>query len=219
MQCFVVVYDVPSRLLTYMSPSVDFDTLPLWLPDSQHLVFMRRPGLAFGQQAQQGTGSLGNPNGPALPGTTATGRGGRGGGRGGQGGGGQDESGSRAAVNETPGLMRATFRGGHTLAFYRADVTTGEAEEIWHNQPNDQQVTNFNNVRFTGTHIVYPYGTGGGRGRGAAAAQGPADEWDRYYALASLNPAARPVRLTTTDGRNEDQTTVEHSSDAKSLDY
>ena len=40
-------------------------------------------------------------------------------------------------VNNSPGLMRATFKGGYTLAFYKADVTTGDAQETWHNQPND----------------------------------------------------------------------------------
>ena len=33
--------------------------------------------------------------------------------------------------------MRATFRGGYTIAFYKADATTGDAQEIWHNQRND----------------------------------------------------------------------------------
>ena len=36
--------------------------------------------------------------------------------------------------------MRATFKGGYTLAFYKADVTTGDAQETWHNQPNDALV-------------------------------------------------------------------------------
>ena len=75
---FIVVYDVASRTVKYMSPSVDFDTMPLWLPDSRHLIFVRRPGLPFGQQAQQGGGGIGLPNGPAFqPPAAATGRAGR----------------------------------------------------------------------------------------------------------------------------------------------
>src|SRR5579883_2155141 len=58
---FVVVYDIATRSVKYMSPSVDFDTMPMWLPDSKHLVFMRRPGIPFGQQAQQGGGGIGLP--------------------------------------------------------------------------------------------------------------------------------------------------------------
>src|ERR1700722_11993874 len=51
---FIVVYDVATRTVKYMSPSVDFDTQPMWMADGKHLIFMRRPGLPFGQQAQQG---------------------------------------------------------------------------------------------------------------------------------------------------------------------
>src|SRR5262249_5513322 len=63
---FIAVYDVAARTVKYMSPSVDFDTTPMWSTDSKHLVFMRQPGLPFGQQAQAGTGALGDPNGPAF---------------------------------------------------------------------------------------------------------------------------------------------------------
>ncbi|MDR3700693.1 MAG: S9 family peptidase, partial [Candidatus Sulfopaludibacter sp.] len=63
---FIVVYDLATRSVKYMSPSVDFDSTPVWLPDSKHLIFVRRPGLAFGQQAQQGGGGIGLPNGPAT---------------------------------------------------------------------------------------------------------------------------------------------------------
>jgi hypothetical protein len=75
---FIAVYDVATRAVKYMSPSVDFDTMPMWLPDNKHLIFVRRPGLPFGLQAQPGSGGIGLPNGPALstagaPVTAATG--------------------------------------------------------------------------------------------------------------------------------------------------
>jgi dipeptidyl-peptidase 4 len=247
---FVVVYDVATRSVKYMSPSVDFDTMPMWLPDSKHLVFVRRPGLPFGQQAQPGTGALGLPNGPALqttptaalPGAT----GGRGGGRGTRGGGAAPVPGAAApavqgaaapaAVNNSPGLMRATFRGGYTLAFYKADVTTGEAQETWHNQPNDTIAANIGNARMAGDLAIFPFlaaggGRGGGRGgRGGApvatpetqppaANQAPADEWDRYYALNVMDASARPVLLTTTDGLIENPTSVAVSTDGKTFYY
>ena len=63
---FVAVYDVATRIVKYMAPSVDFDTSPMWTGDGKSIVFMRRPGLAFAQQAQQGSGALGLPNGPAF---------------------------------------------------------------------------------------------------------------------------------------------------------
>ncbi len=125
-----------TRSVKYMSPSVDFDTMPMWMADSKHLIFVRRPGLPFGQQTQQGAGGIGLPAG--------TGRGGSGGGRGsaataaarrrqwhaGNGGGGELKARTgrrrrRPAVNNSPGLMRATFKGGYTLSFYKADVDHG----------------------------------------------------------------------------------------------
>jgi dipeptidyl aminopeptidase/acylaminoacyl peptidase len=268
---FIVVYDVATRSVKYISPSVDFDTAPMWMPDSKHLMFIRRPGLPFGQQAQQGAGGIGLPNGPAaLQTATAAPTGGRGGGRG------RGAAAAAAApapavlatptpatpgaaapaaptvVNNSPGLMRATFKGGYTLAFYKADVATGEAQETWHNQANDTLVTNLGNARLAGDLVIFPFGVGGGRGgrggggRGAAGARGgtpgapaaapagqapaasratpatptpPVDEWDRYYALNVMDPAARPVLLTTTNGLIEDRTSIALSADAKTFYY
>ena len=262
---FIVVYDIATRSVKYISPSVDFDTNPMWLPDSKHLVFTRRPGLPFGQQSQQGGGGIGLPNGPAAQPATAAATGGRGGGRGnGRGNGGargnqaaatargganppatNAQGANQAAattpvVNNSPGLMRATFRGGHTLEFYKADVTTGEAQETWHNQPNDPLVSNVNNAHLAGDLIIFPMLAGGGRGgRGGRGRGGPGgapdaaaategqpraaqpkpDEWDRYYALNIMDASARPVLLTTTDGLIEDRTSIAVSADEKTFYY
>jgi dipeptidyl aminopeptidase/acylaminoacyl peptidase len=275
---FIVVYDVATRAVKYMSPSVDYDANPMWMPDSKHLYFVRRPGLPFGQQAQQGGGGIGLPNGPALqPGTAATaaGRGGRGaaanpqtqnagrGGRGAQnaapaapaapaaaaanpqqatggGRGGQGGTATAAAANNSPGIMRATFKGGYTVAVYKADVATGDAEEIWRNQATDTLVTNLGNARLAGDYLVFQFVAAGGRGgrggRGAAEAPAtaqpsqaaatapqaqtpPVDEWERYYSLKITDPSARPVLLTTTDGLIEDQTSIALSADQKTFYY
>jgi dipeptidyl aminopeptidase/acylaminoacyl peptidase len=263
---FIVVYDMATRSVKYMSPSVDFDTMPMWLPDSKHLMFTRRPGLPFGQQAQQGGGGIGLSSGPAFQGSATATPGGRGGGRGNRGGsapaatnnaaaaqaasgrgnrGGQGGQGGTtpAVTNTEPGVMRATFKGGYTLAIYKADVTTGEAQETWHNQPNDTLVANLGNVHLAGDLAIFPFGVGGrGGGRGGRAGRGeaaatpngtpgsapaetparpaaPVDEWDRYYALNVMDPAARPVLLTTTDGLIEDQTSIAVSGDGKTFYY
>jgi dipeptidyl aminopeptidase/acylaminoacyl peptidase len=222
---FIVVYDVVTRAVKYMSPSVDFDTTPMWLGDSQHLVFIRRPGLPFGQQAQQGRGGLGDPNGPAFQAAAPGGRG-----RGNQAGA------NPPAVNNSPGLMRATFRGGYTLAFYKADIATGDAQEVWHNQPNDAVVTNPANVRLAGDSIIFQWvapggGRGGRGGRGAQPNTAPEteaspeaqalakDEWDRYYTLSLTDSSARPKLLTITDGLIENQTSIAVSSDGKTFYY
>lgn len=226
---FIMVYDIATRSVKYMSPSVDFDTEPMWV-DSKHLVFIRRPGLPFGQESLQvGNASSASYAAPAptgaAPGAAAAA------GRGGRGRGGQNAAAEAPPVNNTPGIMRAVFKGGYTLAFYKADVTTGDAQEAWHNQPNDPVVSNIANVRLAQDRVIFqfvvPGGRGGGRGRGRSGAapepqpapQGPVDEWDRYYTLDYNDPAARPVLLTTTDGLIEDRTSIAVSPDGKTFYY
>jgi dipeptidyl-peptidase 4 len=214
----------------YMAPSVDFDTSPMWTADSKSLIFVRRPGLPFGQQAQQGSGAIGVPNGPAFQ-NPATGRG-QGRGRQGNAPAAQEPQGAAQpaeAVAQIPGLQRSTFRGGHTVSVMKADAATGETKEVWHNQPNDTIVNTFANLRLAGDYVVFPFNVGGGRGgRGARGTPapppppppaGPIDEWDRYYSLNIASPDTRPVRLTTTDGLIEDQTSVALSADGKTLYY
>ena len=217
---FVAVLDVASRTITYLDPTVDFDSTPLWTPDSKQIVFLRRPGLPFGQQGQAGGGGIGIPNGPAFN-PNAQGRGGRG-----------DQPPDPAAqaamqaAAKIPGLMRATFRGGYTLSVMKASVATGVAEEVWHNEPNDRLFGNISNPRLAGNYIVFPQNVGGFGGRGGRGAQqpeqtpaGPVDEWDRYYSLNIGAPNSKPVLLTTTDGLIEDQTSVAISPDGKTFYY
>jgi len=222
---FIMIYDVATRTVKYVSPSVDFDTTPLWSADSKTIYFIRRPGLPFGQQAQQGGGGVGVPTGPAFQ---PNAQGARGQGRGGRGQAADDQNESQApsAASKIPGLVQATFKGGYTLSVWKGSPETGDATEVWHNEPNDRMFNNFNNVRLAGTHLLVPYNVGGGRGggrgaRGAqpAAAAGPVDEWERYYSIDLSVPNAKPVLLTTTDGLIEDQTSVAVSADGKTLYY
>ncbi|HKV99553.1 MAG TPA: hypothetical protein VJN96_07010, partial [Vicinamibacterales bacterium] len=54
---FIGLYDVKTRTLSYLAPSVDRDTSPTWSPDGKHVAFLRRPGLPFGLQDSPGRGS------------------------------------------------------------------------------------------------------------------------------------------------------------------
>jgi dipeptidyl-peptidase-4 len=229
---FVAVYDVRTRNVKYMAPSVDFDSNPMWTRDGTSVVFVRRPGLPFAQQAQPGTGGLGLPNGPAYQPNVAAAAG--------RGRGAvatpqpaqaptATESAQLPRIADVPGLQRAAFRGGYTISIMKADVTTGDAQEIWHNQASDPLVTNVMNPKLAGDYLIFAVNVGGGRGgrgRGAAPAApappppaGPQDEWDRYYSLKLTDPGARPVMLTTTDGLIEDQSSVALSPDAKTFYY
>jgi acetyl esterase/lipase len=233
---FIVIYEVATRTVKYMAPGVDFDTSPLWTADSKSIVFVRRPGLPFAQQGQQGGGGIGVPNGPAFqpgpPTGRGTGRGGRGQGNQAQGFPGGRSEGSESSqpagtVANIPGLSQATFKGGYNLSVWKADVASGEAVEVWHNEPNDRMFTNFTNLRLAGDYLLVPFNFAGG-GRGGRGAQPPippppsprsTDEWERYYSIDLSTTNAKPVLLTTTDGLIEDQTSVAVSADGKTLYY
>ncbi|HKS06955.1 MAG TPA: prolyl oligopeptidase family serine peptidase [Gemmatimonadaceae bacterium] len=228
---YIALYDVATRTVTYVAPSVDFDANPTWSADGKRLLFTRRPGLAFGQQAHEGSGGLGNPAGPAYQGGTGRGGDGRGGGRGGDGGGrggdgrggfggGAGVGGAAGGTNNLalcgrgggrgasiPGLCSATFAGGYTLSMMIANIAdVREAKEVWHNQPNDSLINNIAITHWSGDHIVYPYTP-------------QADDFERYYTLNISDPSARPVQLTTTNGLIEDANSIGFSPDGKTLYY
>jgi dipeptidyl-peptidase 4 len=211
---FIGLYDVKTRKVTYISPSVDCDASPTWSADSKQIAFIRKPGVPFGRQTQEGNGGIGNPGGAAA------GRGGAGaafagcggfGGRGGGGGGGGARGGrggdaGAAPAGRGPGLYTATFNGGYTLSMMVADVATGSIREFWHNDPADRIYAAVNAIRWAGESVVFQVTL-------------PNDEWERYFSINIAGTNATPVELTTTDGLIEDAVSVSYSADGKTFYY
>jgi dipeptidyl-peptidase-4 len=215
---FIAIYDVASRSVTYVAPSVDCDGAPTWSSDSRKLAFVRRPGVPFGRQAQQGGGGIGTPPGPAAArggGQPANcGFGGFGGGGGGGGGGGQQQQ-ERDTVRavRTPGFFDHAFPGGHRVQIMIADVSACtplsdgcKATELWRPPAGDRVYSNINNITWAADNIIFPL-----------APQG--DEWDRYFSISVSNPQPQPVLLTTTDGLIEGAVSAAVSRDGKTLYY
>lgn len=214
----ILVYDMKTRKITYIAPSVDCDASPTWSGDSKRLAFIRRPGVPFGAQAQQGGGGIGNPQAPAYNAAAAqqgrggpavggaTGCGGGGFGFGGGGGRGQNQGAAATPPARSPGLYTATFKGGYTLSLMVADVATGEAREFWHTSPTERVFTGINNIRWAGDNVVFPM-------------QMPNDEWDRWFSVKVDGAVDAPIPLIRTDGLIEDATSVTFSPDGKTLYY
>jgi dipeptidyl-peptidase 4 len=196
---FIAVYDVLSKKVTYISPSVDWDTNPAWSPDSRRIAYVRRPGTPFAQQSQPGSGGLGNPPGPAYnplsPNNGRGGFGGRGGfapGRGDNPGGrgGRGEAGERGGTPPRPGLTTAAFAGGYTIGLWVADATTGEGREFWHNAKDDKVFTNIPSIQWAAAdHVIF---------------QIEPEEWTRVYSVPiDGGSMSAPVSLTPQDGQIE----------------
>ena len=201
------VFDVASRKVSWVSPSVDHDTAPAWAADGKRLAFIRRPGTPFGQQTQQAGTGIGNPPGPGANRQARQGPG-RGGNQ------------PQREEPSVPGLTRAVFRGGYTSSFWVADIPgslqrddgfiEAPAREVWHPQsPQATQGTNaqddpfarVNNIRWAGDRLVF---------------QAEPGEWIRYYSVATSEPIGAAVELTPGDGMVE---AVSLSSDGAFLFY
>ncbi|MFH1572975.1 MAG: DPP IV N-terminal domain-containing protein, partial [Acidobacteriota bacterium] len=172
---FIGTYDLASRKITYLAPSVDRDTSPTWSPDGRKIAFMRRPGLAFAQIT-----AAGQQPGPARPFPPGEG----------------PARSVPPAIAGGPGFQEAAFPGGYTLTFWVADAETGEARQVWGNPPDDPSFRSLDGGRgspggitWAGDHLVFRL---------------ERNNWRHYYSVpVSGGLDAIPVNLTPGDGEAE----------------
>jgi dipeptidyl aminopeptidase/acylaminoacyl peptidase len=195
---FISVYDMRTRRVSYVAPGVDCDASPTWSSDGRQLAFLRKPGMPFGRQTQQGSGGIGNPAGPAA--------GRRGGGCASSFGGFSAQQPDSSRPQRPAGLYTSTLRGGYPVAIMVADVASGEARELWHPSASDSVFAAMNRIVWARDEIIFPLSPAN-------------DEWDRYYSVRVSSPAAEPVLLTTTNGLIEGATSASLSPDRRTLYY
>jgi dipeptidyl-peptidase-4 len=227
---FIGILDVKKRAVSFISPGVDRDTSPTWSQDGKRLAFIRRPGLPFGMQAQQGGGGIGNPPGPAYNPAQAGARG-RGGppspgaapqatalrqaqdrpeqGRGAAGQAAGQRGGERGGVSNAPlvgvpGLYSAVLPGGYRLSFRVADVATGESREFWHPTPDQTMFGAVNSIVWAGDSVLFTVEPG---------------EWLRFYAVKVDGQIAEPLAITPDEGFIEGVAFTSLSPDGRTLYY
>jgi len=180
---FIGVYDVATRKIIYLAPSVDRDSSPTWSPDGKKIAFIRRPGFSFSQivaAAQARAATSRTPGFIMIPPTVAAPPSERR----------QVEQPAQPAQTASgPGFVEAKFADGRTLTFWVADATTGEGQKVWQEPLDDSSFRAVRQIIWAGNNLVF---------------QVERNNWRHYYSVpVSGNIDAQPINLTPGEGEAE----------------
>ncbi len=187
---FIGVYDLASRKITYLAPSVDRDTNPAWSGDGKRIAFIRRPGSAFAQIIAQAQ-TQGPPGQPPFRPTPS-----------------REQAQPQQAQSQPqqiatgPGFQSSKFADGHTLTFWVAEVESGKGEKVWHDPLDDQTFRTIRSITWAGDCLVF---------------QLERNNWQHYYSVpVSGGMDSVPTNITPGEGEAE---FVGFSADGKTLYY
>jgi dipeptidyl aminopeptidase/acylaminoacyl peptidase len=187
---YIGVYDLASRKITYLAPSVDSDTNPAWSVDGKRIAFIRRPGSAFAQIIAQAQ-TQGPPGQPPFRPTPA-----------------REQAQPQQAQSQPqqiatgPGFQSSKFADGHTFTFWVAEVESGKGEKVWHDPLDDQTFRNIRSITWAGESLVF---------------QLERNNWQHYYSVpVSGGMDSVPTNITPGEGEAE---FVGFSADGKNLYY
>lgn len=190
------VYEMSSRSIVYLAPSVDRDTSPSWSGDGKKIAFIRRPGSAFSQivaQARQAQGTPGQP--PGYRGESP-----------------QPQAPAPSAQPATgPGFVASKFADGRQLTFWTADAETGKGEIAWREPLDDETWRSIRGIAWGGDNLVFLV---------------ERKNWRHYYSVPAAGGLdAAPAELTPGDGEAEyigysaDGKTLFYTSNAGDIDH
>ena len=187
---FIGVYDLASRKITYLAPSVDRDTNPAWSGDGKRIAFIRRPGSAFAQIIAQAQ-TQGPPGQPPFRPTPS-----------------REQAQPQQAQSQPqqiatgPGFQSSKFADGHTFTFWVAEVESGKGEKVWHDPLDDQTFRTIRSITWAGESLVF---------------QLERNNWQHYYSVpVSGGMDSVPTNITPGEGEAE---YVGFSADGKILYY